>query len=191
MKDTFAESTVMTAHGKFVMRAYKDERGQETVVLYTPKFEPKKLPLVRVHSACLTSETFASLQCDCRQQLERALKAIRRDGNGALVYLRQEGRGIGLFDKIRAYHLQEEGLDTYEANERLGHAADERTYEKAKMALDDLGVTRVRLMTNSPEKVAQIVKLGIGVDKQVPIVVRPNRYNARYLATKAARDGKR
>ena len=187
MKPIFVESPTATKFGKFVFRVYKDAWGRQTVVLRTPKIDRKKPALVRVHSECMTGDVFASLRCDCGPQLHKALKLIAKGGNGALVYLRQEGRGIGLFEKIKAYKLQDEGYDTFEANIRLGHRPDERTYGMAKQALKDLGIKRIKLLTNSPLKVAEMEKLGIEVVERIPLIIPPNKFNKGYLAIKRDR----
>jgi GTP cyclohydrolase II len=180
----FTETPLATRYGTFMMRVYADTPGKETVALYTSTLDVAKPVLTRVHSECLTGDTFGSFQCDCGEQLQRALGAIAADGNGILIYLRQEGRGIGLFEKIKSYELQRKGYDTHEANLLLGHQPDERTYEKAKMVCDDLGITRIKLITNNPSKVSDIAKLGIDVAERVPLVVPANQHNAPYFAAK-------
>jgi len=179
----FAETHIATKFGEFNIRVYADDPGKETVVLYTNGLDPSHAILVRLHSECMTGDLFGSRQCDCGEQLSTALKLIQRQG-GVLVYLRQEGRGIGLFEKIRSYQLQRKGFDTFEANVLLGHRPDERTYEKAKMALDDLRIKRIRLLTNNPSKVSEIAKLGVSVVERVPIIVRSNKWNKKYFDTK-------
>lgn len=146
-------------------------------------------PLVRIHSQCLTGDVFGSLRCDCRQQLELALGKIAAAGAGILLYEQQEGRGIGLMAKLKAYELQDSGLDTVEANVRLGFAADCRGYELPAAALKLLGVTRVRLMTNNPEKVAALEAAGISVVERVPADVEPHESFERYLRTKQEKMG--
>jgi GTP cyclohydrolase II len=142
---------------------------------------------VRVHSECLTSEVFGSMRCDCKEQLDAAMAAMSRAGAGALLYLRQEGRGIGLANKIRAYALQAHGHDTVDANRILGLPDDARRYDVARDMLEHLGVLTVRLMTNNPAKVASLGKLGVTVLGRVPIVVPPNAHSARYLEAKRLR----
>jgi GTP cyclohydrolase II len=144
---------------------------------------------VRVHSECLTSEVFGSLKCDCRDQLEAAQEEIARKGHGVLLYLRQEGRGIGLANKIRAYQLQSRGLDTVDANRLLGLPDDARDYDAAAAMLDHLGVLSIRLMTNNPRKAQALSALGVAVDCQVPVVVGVNPHSAPYLETKRLRMG--
>jgi GTP cyclohydrolase II len=146
-------------------------------------------PLVRIHSQCLTGDVFGSLRCDCRLQLELALKAIAKEGAGILLYEQQEGRGIGLMAKLKAYELQDQGRDTVEANEELGFAADCRGYELPAEALKLLGVTRVRLMTNNPEKVAALESAGITVTERVSAEVEPQESFAGYLKTKQEKMG--
>lgn len=145
--------------------------------------------LVRVHSECLFGDAFGSLRCECGQQLKMALKQIAEEGRGALVYLRQEGRGIGLAAKCKAYALQDEGLDTVEANERLGLPADRRDYGVGAQILRDLGLRRLKILTNNPKKISRLEVYGIQVDEQVPIIVPPNEANRRYLETKRDRMG--
>lgn len=145
--------------------------------------------LARVHSECWTGETLGSLKCDCREQLDRALEAISKAGRGVVVYLRQEGRGIGLGNKIRAYALQEQGADTVEANEQLGFAADLRSYELAAEILRDLGVRSVALMTNNPDKMAGLEKAGVRVSRRVPHWGAAHEHNADYLEVKKTKLG--
>lgn len=162
--------------------------GQEHVVLVVGAFggEP---PLVRLHSECLTGDVFGSLKCDCGPQLHEALRIIGSAGGGILLYLRQEGRGIGIANKIRAYALQDRGLDTVDANRRLGFADDERGYAEAAAMLRELGVERVRLLTNNPAKVAGLEAAGIAVTERMPHHMPANPHNADYLATKRSRSG--
>jgi 3,4-dihydroxy 2-butanone 4-phosphate synthase/GTP cyclohydrolase II len=145
--------------------------------------------LVRVHSECLTGDVFHSLRCDCGEQLESALAMIEREGRGVLLYLSQEGRGIGLLNKLRAYRLQEDGLDTVEANERLGLPADLRDYGIGAQILVDLGLSSIRILTNNPKKIRGLEGYGLSVADQIPIEHAPNEHNASYLRTKAERMG--
>jgi GTP cyclohydrolase II len=151
--------------------------------------EPKEPVLVRIHSECFTGDLLGSLRCDCGDQLRGAIREIGRAGSGILIYLAQEGRGIGLVNKLRAYQLQDDGADTVEANEQLGFDADERVYMPAAEILKDLGFTRVRLMTNNPEKVTALGRFGIEVTERVPHAFPANPHNERYLKTKATKSG--
>src|SRR4051812_38817635 len=162
--------------------------GQEHVALVVGAFGGKP-PLVRLHSECLTGDVFGSLKCDCGPQLKEALRIIGQAGGGVLLYLRQEGRGIGLANKLRAYSLQDRGLDTVDANARLGFADDERDYGHAAAMLRSLGVAEVRLLTNNPNKVAGLEAAGIEVDERVPHHMPANPHNADYLATKRKKSG--
>ena len=146
-------------------------------------------PLVRIHSQCLTGDVLHSLRCDCRNQLTAALERIAEDGRGLLIYEHQEGRGIGLMNKLRAYQLQDQGFDTIEANERLGFDADERLFLPAATMLKTLGFEAVRLLTNNPDKVAQLERHGITVTERVHHAFPPNRHNAHYLQTKRIKAG--
>jgi GTP cyclohydrolase II len=162
--------------------------GQEHVALVVGAFAGKP-PLVRLHSECLTGDVFGSLKCDCGPQLKEALRIIGAAGGGVLLYLRQEGRGIGLANKIRAYALQDRGLDTVDANQRLGFADDERDYGHAAAMLRVLGIDEVRLLTNNPAKVAGLKAAGIKVAERVAHQMPANPHNADYLATKRKRSG--
>ncbi|MBV8908819.1 MAG: GTP cyclohydrolase II [Sphingomonas sp.] len=162
--------------------------GQEHVALVVGAFGGQP-PLVRLHSECLTGDVFGSLKCDCGPQLKEALHIIGKAGGGVLLYLRQEGRGIGLINKIRAYSLQDRGLDTVDANQRLGFADDERDYGHAAAMLRALGIDEVRLLTNNPSKVAGLEAAGITVVERVPHQMPTNPHNADYLATKRKKSG--
>ncbi len=161
----------------------------EHLAVLVGKPETKSAPLVRLHSSCVTGDILGSLRCDCGEQLHGALQAMARDGSGILLYLNQEGRGIGIANKLRAYALQDEGLDTVEANRALGFDADERTFLVAAQMLKNLGVKTVRLLTNNPEKVRQLSLHGIKVKERIPLAVTPGKHNARYLSTKAKKCG--
>lgn len=165
------------------MRVYADSLGKETVVVYTEKINKKQPVLIRVHSECFTGDILHSLRCDCGEQLQKSLELIQEKG-GAVIYLRQEGRGIGLFEKIKTYNLQDKGYDTFEANVILGHKPDERRYDKVKVALDDLGINEINLLTNNPSKVSEIAKLGIKVNKRISLVIPSNKYNQKYFEAK-------
>jgi 3,4-dihydroxy 2-butanone 4-phosphate synthase/GTP cyclohydrolase II len=183
-----AEARVPTAHGEFRFLAYKDRvTGTDHIAVVSG--ELSDAPLVRVHSECLTGEAFGSLKCECGPQLDAALDAIEQDG-GVVIYMRgHEGRGIGLINKLRAYSLQERGLDTVDANLALGLPADARDYAAAAGILADLGVERVRLLTNNTDKVNQLRQLGLDIVEQVPLLVGVGPNNHQYLATKRDRMG--
>jgi 3,4-dihydroxy 2-butanone 4-phosphate synthase/GTP cyclohydrolase II len=184
------ETRLRTAHGTFRTRAYRDLlTGDEHVALVKDGGDGAGAPLVRVHSECLTGEAFGSAQCECGPQLDAALDRVQQEG-GAVVYLRgQEGRGIGLIDKLRAYRLQEDGLDTLDANVALGLPVDAREYGAAAAILDDLGFDRVRLLTNNPDKIVQLEAHGVRVAEREPLVVGVGAANQRYLDTKRERMG--
>ncbi|MEF3191606.1 MAG: GTP cyclohydrolase II [Campylobacterales bacterium] len=168
-----------TRFGHFQVQAFR-EGDKEHLVIRTPHL--CEIPLVRVHSECLTGDAIGSLRCDCRDQLNEALKMIDQTGCGMVIYLRQEGRGIGLLNKINAYHLQDNGLDTVEANHQLGFPDDLRSYEIVDYILHYYGVTKIRLLTNNPSKLEKIK--GVKIVERVPLVIPPNEHNAFYLATK-------
>lgn len=165
------------------------ETGKEHVMLTLGDVGNGEPVLARVHSECLTGDGLFSQRCDCGAQLETALEMIAAEGRGALLYLRQEGRGIGLLNKIRAYNLQDQGADTVEANEQLGFPADLRRYDLCKPMLSHFGIARLRLMTNNPRKVEALRELGIDVSERIPLQVNRNRYNEGYLRTKAIKLG--
>lgn len=187
-----AAANLPTPRGDLRIIAYRDiGTGKEHAALVKGDVDGAEDVLVRIHSECLTGDLFGSLRCDCGAQLDAALDAIHDAGRGVILYLRQEGRGIGLIDKIAAYELQEAGLDTVDANLELGHPEDARTYDAAKDMLDDLGVRSVRLMTNNPGKSEALKALGFQVTEQVPHEMPPHDGNRAYLATKKARMGHR
>jgi GTP cyclohydrolase II len=165
-----------------------DDDGQDHVALIVGAFGGKP-PLIRLHSECLTGDVFGSLKCDCGPQLRESLRIIGEEGGGVLLYLRQEGRGIGLANKLRAYALQDRGLDTVDANRRLGFADDERDYGHAAAMLRALGIDRIRLLTNNPAKVAGLEAAGIAVAERIPHHMPVNPHNADYLAVKRGRSG--
>jgi GTP cyclohydrolase II len=186
-----AHAKLPTSFGVFTIFGVKGAGPQdEAVALLHGKIRgAKTAPLVRVHSRCLTGDVFHSLRCDCRAQLELALKKITASSAGVLLYLPQEGRGIGLLNKIRAYELQDGGMDTVQANERLGFAADTRDYGFSANALKALGVRRVRLLSNNPDKVEQLESAGIKVVERVPCQPRMTKLTRGYLTTKKSKMG--
>lgn len=184
------EIMMPTDFGDFRMFLYGTEvDNQHHVALVKGSLDPAKPALVRVHSECLTGDVFGSRRCDCGSQLHRALRRIAENGHGVLVYMRQEGRGIGLPAKIHAYKLQEEGLDTVQANEKLGFAPDLRDYGTGAQILADLGIRKIRLLTNNPRKVVGLEGYGLEIVERVPIRPEPNKHNARYLRTKKKKLG--
>lgn len=186
----YSETQLPTEHGVFRCVVYRDRQGREHVALVAGDVAGRNDVLCRVHSECLTGEAFGSVKCDCKTQLDRALERIAKAGCGVLLYLRQEGRGIGLGDKIRAYALQETaGLDTVDANRHLGLADDLRNYHGAATMLRDLGVESVALMTNNPLKVDGLNAGGVRVSKRVPHLVEVSGKAASYLRSKQDRMG--
>lgn len=184
------EVDMPTAYGHFRLVPFRQKsNGLEHIAIIKGDLSTDEPALVRVHSSCATGDIFASKRCDCGEQLHKALQMIEKEGRGAVVYLNQEGRGIGLMDKIRAYKLQEEGLDTIEANIHLGHGADERDYGVGAQILNLLGIRKMRLMTNNPVKRIGLEGYGLQVVENVPIEVEPNPYNLRYMHTKKDRMG--
>ncbi len=179
-----------TEYGEFQAVAYEEVlTGKQHVALVKGDVAGAENVLVRVHSECLTGDVFHSQRCDCGEQLELALRRIEEEGMGVLLYLAQEGRGIGLLNKLRAYELQESGLDTVEANLELGFAADQREYGIGSQMLADLGLTTIRVLTNNPKKISGIAGFGLTVVSQEPIEVAPNSENRRYLETKREKLG--
>jgi 3,4-dihydroxy 2-butanone 4-phosphate synthase/GTP cyclohydrolase II len=178
--------------GTFQLYAYRnllDQTEHIAIVKGDPSLFGDRHVMVRMHSECLTGDALGSLRCDCRQQLQTALKMLEKDGLGVVVYLRQEGRGIGLINKLKAYSLQDMGLDTVEANERLGFPADLRDYGMGAQMLNDLGVRNIRLITNNPRKIAGLKGYGLEIVERVPLLIEANDYNSNYLATKAEKLG--
>ncbi|MDQ3791752.1 MAG: bifunctional 3,4-dihydroxy-2-butanone-4-phosphate synthase/GTP cyclohydrolase II [Actinomycetota bacterium] len=179
------ETKLPTPFGEFRLKAYENEIDDLThLALLMGEPEDKDDVLVRVHSACLTGDALHSLRCDCGAQLETAMRAVAEEGEGVIVYMQQEGRGIGLMNKMKAYHLQDEGLDTVEANQRLGLAPDLRDYGIGAQILKNLGLRRIRFMTNNLTKVVGLQGFGLELVKRVPLEIEPNGHNERYLRTK-------
>ena len=185
-----ATAKLPTEFGDFDIHAYKDMLdGKEHVALVLGDLGDGHGVLARVHSSCLTGDVFASARCDCGPQLHTAMERIAREGRGVILYLNQEGRGIGLANKIRAYALQDEGYDTVEANERLGFLADEREYGLGVQILQDLGIHSMRLLTNNPRKRAGVETHGLAVSELLPIEIPASEFTRRYLQTKKEKLG--
>ena len=179
-----------TRHGLFKLNLYRSVvDGEHHVALVMGDVRKARTPLVRVHSECLTGDVFGSLRCDCGSQLDKAMDLVAREGCGVVLYMRQEGRGIGLANKIHAYELQEQGLDTVQANVKLGFKADLRDYGVGAQILADLGLTRIRLITNNPCKMVGLQAHGLKVVERIPLVQPPNEHSRRYLATKKRKMG--
>lgn len=176
-----AEAFFPTRFGKF--RIYSFREGSKEHLALAMGLDDK-VPLVRIHSKCLTGDTFCSLRCDCRQQLEAALNEIAKKGCGMLIYLDQEGRGIGLSNKIKAYALQDEGMDTVEANKKLGFKPDERHYQAVAEILKHFKIKKIALLTNNPQKIKELEDAGITVAERIPLITEPTEYNGDYLKTK-------
>lgn len=178
---------IPTEEGSFQLSLYDNDKDhKEHMALVYGDVQGQDV-LVRVHSECFTGDVLGSQRCDCGPQLHYAMDAVANEGRGIVLYLRQEGRGIGLAEKLRAYNLQDQGLDTVDANLELGHQADEREYDIAVAILQDLGVRSVRLLTNNPAKIEGLTELGMPVSERAPILIQPNDENIHYLSTKADR----
>jgi GTP cyclohydrolase II len=188
-----ADASLPTGFGNFRIFGIEGKPGEEAVAIQHGKINGaangKKAPLVRVHSQCLTGDVFTSQRCDCRAQLEYSLRKIAKEPSGVVLYLPQEGRGIGLINKLKAYQLQDAGLDTVEANRKLGFADDARDYEFAAEALKSLGIRSVRLLSNNPDKVNQLEESGIRVVERVPCRPRTSHHSKSYLRTKQEKMG--
>jgi len=185
-----AHADLPTRYGRFTIYGFEGRGPQEeAVALVRGNVKGKTAPLVRVHSQCLTGDVLTSLRCDCRAQLELSLKEIGRAPSGILLYLPQEGRGIGLMNKLRAYELQDGGMDTVEANEKLGFAADARDYDFSAQILKKLGANKIRLLSNNPEKVRQLESAGIQVVERVACQPRVSKTSRAYLKTKKRKMG--
>lgn len=183
-----SQARIPTAHGTFTMHVFR-EAGKPLEHLALVKGGTASSTMLRIHSECMTGDVFGSLRCDCGPQLQLALREVGQLEHGIILYLRQEGRGIGLVNKLRAYELQDQGLDTVEANLQLGFAPDQRDFAVAAHMLKSLGVQEVRLLTNNPRKVAALVSNGIHVIERIPAVSEPQAENSHYLATKALKLG--
>jgi GTP cyclohydrolase II len=185
-----ARAELPTRYGRFTIYGFQGRGAEEeAVALVRGNLRGKSAPLVRVHSQCLTGDVLTSLRCDCRAQLELSMQKIGRATAGILLYLPQEGRGIGLMNKLRAYELQDGGMDTVEANESLGFAADARDYDFSARILKKLGATRIRLLSNNPEKVRQLERAGIRVVERVPCQPRVSKISRAYMQTKKTKMG--
>lgn len=179
-----------TDYGDFILTAFKQiDTDQEHLVLQKGTWEPNEPVLVRVHSSCVTGDIFHSLRCDCGEQLAKSMEMIEKEGKGAIIYINQEGRGIGLVNKLKAYKLQEQGLDTVEANLQLGFKMDERDYGVGAQIIREIGITKMRLMTNNPTKRAGLIGYGLEIVENIPIVVEPNPHNKKYFDTKRDKMG--
>lgn len=178
-------SSIPTSTGLWYIDAYADSDADPMphLALYPPGINPQDIVTIRVHSECLTGDLFGSRRCDCGQQLEKSLEVITKE-KGVLIYLRQEGRGIGLINKLKAYNLQDEGFNTIDANHQLGFETDERTYHIAAMILQDLGIKNIRLLTNNPEKMDSLIKGGIHIVDRMPLMIEPTQDNEDYLRIK-------
>ena len=185
-----AEARLPTETGEFRIIGFRSLTStEEFVALVKGELRANRPTLVRIHSQCMTGDVFGSLKCDCGRQLEAAMKLIEEDGSGAIVYQQQEGRGIGIINKIRAYALQDQGADTIEANEQLGFAADMRSYEQCAEILLDLGLRAVRVMSDNPAKIRAVRYAGLHIIERVPVAVEPHDFFAGYLKTKKEKMG--
>lgn len=193
-KETLIQREIMvempTKFGDFLLAAYKNKTNeQEHLALVKGKWEKDEPVLVRVHSSCLTGDIFGSCRCDCGEQLQQAMQLIEKEGKGVIVYMNQEGRGIGLLNKLKAYKLQEQGMDTIEANLALGFKMDERDYGLGAQIIRDLGITKMRLISNNPSKRAGLLGYGLEIVERVPLIIESNNHNMAYLKTKKEKMG--
>ena len=184
-----ADALLPTEYGEFRIKVMVDENGNEHSILSVGLEDKSRTPTIRIHSECLTGDAFSSMKCDCGPQLKAAQKKLQEEGCGAILYMRQEGRGIGLHEKIRAYSLQDIGFDTLDANIMLNHPADARDYSFCAEMLKKIGITKVKLMTNNPLKVKGLVDNGITVENRIEHIQGISTYNEEYLSTKAKRMG--
>ena len=184
-----ASCRLPTEWGVFTMHGFEEADGQEHIALSMGDFSDGLPVLSRIHSECLTGDALFSQKCDCGPQLKAAMQAVQKEGRGIIVYLRQAGRGIGLINKIRAYRLQDQGLDTVEANLKLGLPVDARDFSLAKHIYDHLGVHEIKLLTNNPEKISTLQQAGISIVERIPLQVGENSENERYMHTKAEKLG--
>lgn len=189
MMTRYAETNLPTRHGTFAVTVFRDAENNEHLAISKGDLRGAEMVLTRVHSECFTSEVLGSLKCDCREQLELALESVAKAGRGVVIYLRQEGRGIGLGNKIRAYALQESGADTIEANVKLGLPVDARRYDLAAAILQQLQVRSIQLMTNNPDKAAQLEQFGVQVAGRVESHIAANEHSLGYLDTKRDKMG--
>ena len=176
-----------TKYGNFRIKAYKDG-NQEHLAIMSLDFETLEAPFVRIHSECLTGDTLGSLKCDCQNQLDLSLKFIAKNG-GLVIYHRQEGRNIGLVNKVNAYALQDKGRNTIEANIELGFKEDERDYRVVGYIFENLGIKKLKLITNNPAKLKYVETLGVEIDERIPAIIKANKYNELYLSTKKEKMG--
>lgn len=188
--EKIAVAKLPTRMGDFKIAGYRSKTSsEEFVVLFKGELKKDVPTLVRIHSQCLTGDVFGSIKCDCGPQLNKAMEMIEKEGRGAIVYQQQEGRGIGIVNKIRAYALQDEGADTIEANEKLGFAIDARNYQQCAEILSDIGLCKVRVMTNNPDKLKALKNAGLQIIERVPLEIKAQEPAAHYLRTKKEKMG--